>query len=822
MSKNTTNMHQNLNIDRKLNHVIERLTDKDCCDVYRSGETSQVTCQGCRLQAIPRSMDENTTLLDLSYNRLMILQKGAFITIPYLVHLSLSYNNLSVITTGAFDHLGYLQRLDLSHNALDDSSFKETTFQSLKNLRTLIIHSNNFNLRKVFPEATFLSLSNIDTLYIDIFDGMHFGKGFLNFKKLKNLHFYQNGELSIKNTTFQALGEMNIMELSLFFKTGKLESDALYPFQSLSSLVLDSRRYRDITEVLSLLYGLRESKMDSIRLSSNYVRNGGTVQLGTSDVWFLSKVCTKKLFMSDNAIGSINTVAFKTWASRGCIEYLDISKNSFQSPQVFFILKLFPSVKYIDCSYKKSTFTRKRKGLFRHSVYLPKTLIHLNLTHFPFTYDYGRLSFVEKNNLEVLDISYQLPSFTCGRKMYGLSHLTGFNISGIDCSSPYPEMFSDMLMLSTLTARECQLANSDLFYTNTLFKGLNLLSHVDLSSNTLTQLNSNTFTDQSGSLKTLLLVDNSLVHLPIEILQQLTVLEMLDISNNLIVSLTLSEINILDNYRSQSEKFTVKLGGNPLVCDCDNLAFLSWLDTTEVIYDKNELVCVDSNMKIVKLLETFHDFRVDCVSQFWLIVSITITVICLILGILFRVVWRYSLKLRFWCRNLVEHDTFPYDIFISYSRDDCGWIRKTLVPWLEQQDMSYGAEDKTFDTGLDICDNIMGAIDDSYQTVFVVSCKFLEYEWQTFAMKVASRYSFREGREYMNIIILLDDIKQSEFPKMIRENWDKIRPLHWPDLHNTDGTRLNTARKLFWEKLLKRIRKGNKRLAKTLNSESTV
>ncbi|OWF41799.1 Toll-like receptor 6 [Mizuhopecten yessoensis] len=116
----------------------------------------------------------------------------------------------------------------------------------------------------------------------------------------------------------------------------------------------------------------------------------------------------------------------------------------------------------------------------------------------------------------------------------------------------------------------------------------------------------------------------------------------------------------------------------------------------------------------------------------------------------------------------------------------------------------------------------MGAIDDSYRTVFVVSCKFLEYEWPTFAMKVASRYSFREGRENMNIIILLDDMKQSEFPKLIRDIWHKIRPLHWPNEHNTDKTRLRTARKLFWEKLLKRIRKGNKRLVACSLSESTI
>ncbi|XP_033755266.1 toll-like receptor 6 [Pecten maximus] len=422
-----------------------------------------------------------------------------------------------------------------------------------------------------------------------------------------------------------------------------------------------------------------------------------------------------------------------------------------------------------------------------------------------------------------MDIRYQIAALPCdGRRIEGLIHLTEFDMSGMDCSFPHPKMFTNMLNLTKLTARGCNLGNSRRFYTNALFKGLNHLSNIDISSNKIIQLNSSTFADQSDSLKMLLLDSNLIENCPIQSLEQLKVLELLDIRNNLIASLTYSEFTLLENYPSASENFKVKLAGNPFVCDCSSMDFLSWISTTQVIYDKDDLVCINNNMKVVELLKTFQDFRIDCTSQFWLIFAVSLAVIFLVLGIVFRLAWRYSVNLRFWCRHQVEHETFPYDIFISYCREDCKWIRKPFTTWLEQHNIRYSAEDKTFDTGLDMCDNIMGAIDDSYQTVFVVSCKFLEYEWQTFAMKVASRYSFRKGRERMNIIILLDDMKRSEFPKLIRENWDIIRPLQWPDEHNTDKTRLCTARKLFWVKLLKRIRKGNKRLASSLNSESTV
>ncbi|XP_033755286.1 toll-like receptor 1 [Pecten maximus] len=793
----------------------------DCCSVQRLEETFEVTCPGCRLQVIPQDEEKNTTSLNLMHNNVKILLKESFINMPHLEHIVLSFNSLSVISTGTFHHLVNLTYLDLSHNLLDGFSFEASAFNPRNNLKTLIMYSNNFHLRKVYPEPTLLSLSQIETLHIDIFDGLTFGEGFLNLNKMKTLSFKQRGELSIRNTSFQRLESMDIHKLSLFFKTEKLERNALHPFRNLSKLCLTSRRYRDVRDVLPLLHGLRGRTMESIEILHNYVRNDNTVHLENSDIRFFSAICIRKLNLSNNAIGSISIEAVLSWASRGCIEYLDLSRNTFQSPQVFFILKLFPSIQYFDCSYKTSTFMRKRRTFKNRKIYLPDSLIYLNLRHFKFTSDFGRLGFIDKN-LKILDISYQEPLFTCGgHRFNGLSHLTEFDMSGIVCSFPHPEMFTAMLNLTKLTARECLLGYSGLVH-NKLFQGLTRLTTIDLSSNKIRYLNSSTFKDQSDSMKMLLLADNLIESLPIQSLVRLKVLELLDIRNNLIASLTYSEITLLENYRSVSERFRVKLAGNPVLCDCNSLDFLSWIATTQVIYDKDDIVCINSHMKIVEMLETFHDFRIDCTSQFWLIISISLTVIFLVLGIMFRLAWRYSVNLRFWCRHQVEHETPPYDIFISYCREDCRWIRKSFTTWLEQHDIRYSAEDKTFETGLDICDNIMRAIDDSYQTLFVVSCKFLEYEWQTFAMKVASRYSFREGRERMNIIILLDDMKRSEFPKLIRENWDIIRPLQWPDEHNTDKTRLRTARKLFWEKLLKRVRKGNKRLASSINSESTV
>ncbi|XP_069139291.1 leucine-rich repeat and immunoglobulin-like domain-containing nogo receptor-interacting protein 2 [Argopecten irradians] len=101
--------------------------------------------------------------------------------------------------------------------------------------------------------------------------------------------------------------------------------------------------------------------------------------------------------------------------------------------------------------------------------------------------------------------------------------------------------------------------------------------------------------------------------------------------------------------------------------------------------------------------------------------------------------------------------------------------------------------------GRDIADNIMDAIDSSRQIVFVVSYASLDREWTTFTMRLAYEYSFRIGREKMDIFILLGDIKKSEFRKLIRNSLRVIQPLRWHQECNTNMERMTGARTRFGE-----------------------
>ncbi|XP_060074330.1 toll-like receptor 4 [Ylistrum balloti] len=801
----------------------------NCCSVTR--KESDVTCFGCQLKAVPRDLPISTTALNLENNTIEILDNNSFKDLLNLQHLILARNGMHSITPGTFDILGNLTYLDLSYNDLEHSAFDSSVFKRLHQLRFLYLHGNRFHLKKIYPENAISFLTSLQNLRIDIFNGFQFGNGFLNLTELRIFDVDHIGteRVSIQNTSFKGLANSKISRLYLQFGMKNIEASSLSPFSSLVSLVLDSKKSLTIQEVLLGLYGLRGRNMESVTLTSNHVHYSPNGYLAKSDMVSLGMICVRKLDMTSNFISGIRMEAVLAWTSRGCLQVLDISKNAITSPQLLSLLVLFPSIIYVYSSYQIVTFTRKRRVSMHEekTVYLPKHLQHLSLDHDPFNFVLEDVTMVaEDNNLRVLDISYPAHRTECSEGyIQGLIHLEKLYISGWKCSTPSTHLFAKFPSLSHLEAKECDLGDRLSLDAESLFTGMFNLSYVDLAFNNIETLNSIIFNDQSHSLKTLNLTGNRMERLALETLEHLHVLETLDVRNNRISALSDTERSLIDVCASKSENFKIVLTGNPLVCSCDNLEFLVWFQTTKVAHDRDSIVCSTQEgkkVRITKFLETFDEFQDSCVAQFWLLISVTLALIGIFLGILFRLAWRKSVWLRVSCRQPLEHEIYPYDVFISYCDKDTKWVAKTLVPWLNEKNIEYCIDEKSFSPGLDQADNILNAIDNSHKTVFVVSCAFLEHQWPMFAMKLASTYSFRDGRENMNIIILLNDIKCSEFPKLIRKNWDIIRPLHWPNEKNTDRRQLIAATQTFWKRLVKRIQRGNDRFITESASESSL
>ncbi|XP_060072965.1 toll-like receptor 2 type-2 [Ylistrum balloti] len=786
-----------------------------CCRVKSFQDRCLVTCSGCRLRDIPQDLPVNMTELNLPNNNLVRLHRYSFPKLPLLNTLNLQSNHLVRISSGAFDNTSNIQSLNLADNNLDHLSIDPKSFESLKKLNSLKIQNNYFHLKKIYPVRALSNVPQLSDLFMDIFEGFVFGEEFANLSMLNKLDLSFRGKDSVSflNTSFLSFKQSNITELFILAYFRKIENNFLFPFRDLVSLKLVSvRSFITVREILKGLHGVRAKVMDSLVITGFRHKFTKGLNLVETDIHYLATLCVKKLKLNNNGIALISTKALTSWTSKTCIEELDVSENNFFNPQGIYILALFTSLTHLECAYLRDIPFVKRSVLtaMEMILFIPENLIYVNFTHSRIGGKLPNITVARNNNLQVLDVSYSGKIMRCSHGIIkGLVHLKELDMSGIDCSLPNPNMFVEYSNLSRLTAKQCNFGNALATNTTSLFKGLNNLSVVDISSNNLVSLSIDLFADQKDSLKYLILAKNHFNHIPSLTISHFSALERIDLSSNLISTLSKSEYSLLDDFKSKSNNFKIVLYGNPLVCSCEQLDLLSWIESTEIIYKKEELTCstpAGSQTSIVEFMEDFDQFKDSCVSQVWLVISIILILVCFVFGVLAREAWGRSVWLRSTCRQPFENLTYKYDIFISSCSEDSSWVAKTFIPWLDSTGIEYCFEDKSFKPGYDLADNIMDAIDNSRQTVFVVSYTFLEREWSTFTLKLTSVYSFRDSREGMNIIILLNDIEKGEFPKLIRRNWHIIRPLRWPS-DNNPGKAL-AAQEVFWEKLLKRFQSG--------------
>ncbi len=73
-----------------------------------------------------------------------------------------------------------------------------------------------------------------------------------------------------------------------------------------------------------------------------------------------------------------------------------------------------------------------------------------------------------------------------------------------------------------------------------------------------------------------------------------------------------------------------------------------------------------------------------------------------------------------------------YDIFVSYSRLDRGWVQAELIPRLERHGLKVCIGYRDFEIGAPILHNIEYAVDNCPRTILVLTPSWLESEWTDF------------------------------------------------------------------------------------------
>ncbi|KAL8219698.1 UNVERIFIED_CONTAM: hypothetical protein K2H54_031354 [Gekko kuhli] len=364
-----------------------------------------------------------------------------------------------------------------------------------------------------------------------------------------------------------------------------------------------------------------------------------------------------------------------------------------------------------------------------------------------------------------------------------------------------------------------------------LFQGLMSLRNLYLSENKILSISPDAF-DDLRKLRYLTLADssNGMGNLPPGIFKNLRQLTSLNLENAGIRTLTLevfgslSRLHFLQLGKNEMQTINSSVLENltslryldlrkcPLACTCDNIWFQEWLknDRVQVVYLYNYTCNSGQNSSYIYSFDTRVCYQ--DVGKYLFLITFPILLLQMILPLLYQhTYWhlKYHLYiLRAWVNNRWRRDEgkqYKFDAFVSYNSTDEKWVLEHLVPSLEGGEapiFRLCLHHRDFHPGKYIIDNIVDSIHNSRHTICIISRKYLQSEWCSMEIQLASYRLFDELKDVL-IPIFLEDIPKKELSvyHRMRKVMLKKTYISWP----MDPE----AQKLFWAKLRFALKGGH-------------
>ena len=298
-------------------------------------------------------------------------------------------------------------------------------------------------------------------------------------------------------------------------------------------------------------------------------------------------------------------------------------------------------------------------------------------------------------------------------------------------------------------------------------------------------------------------------------LDSLKQLQLLNLSGNRLQTLPQRVTDHLEMLTSHnlSQRVVVDLSQNPLMCQCNNLDFVRWIQTTKVHLARKEgLTCMTGEIsgQVSPFDLNLNDLHNTCI-RLPEILGFTLALVGLAaVTIIGYYVYRKRWRLTYWIhtaretwRRRMETDTgdekrqYVYDAFVAYSThgQERSWVHLTLREKLENE---YGFKlcihYRDFKLGRAIDECIVEAINKSRKTILVLSPEFLKSGWCQFEVRMASEKLIEERRDTFVIVIFRPlDEPGTRIPKKLVRLLEKKIYVEW--------TQDPTGQKLFWDRL---------------------
>ncbi|XP_041867210.1 toll-like receptor 13 [Melanotaenia boesemani] len=793
----------------------------------------------------------NLTLLDLSDNEIKFIHISAFQFLTSLQILDLGSNKLQEVTEiQPVLQLPQIQCLHINSNKFSSFQTKNLLLNSSSNLRVLDISSNELErfsiTTPIFPYLQRIQLSqtgqgpgmkwnipdksflrNITQLYLNnpmlsfkdiqkvlwsLDSLMHlrlnymtrwFNKGLFatvcKMPTLRRLELFYN---HLGNLTLQLSPCSDLRELDLSLTTiTELPKGSIQSMKKLHALSLESNLLTKVPDDIRTLASLEIlSMMDNLisdLTCEDFVNttNLTKLSLNTNHIAKLNRCAfenltnLKILDLSNNLLWRLDGT-FKTTLQK--LEVLDISQNSIAILQGGDFQGL-QSLKLLNVKSDHVTRVKRRtfKGLHNMEsliVSLPleyepsfNGLHHLkDLTiHFKFTDTFRSSSlndvvdyipFKSLNRFTVICSGYHygFPLDVPIGMLHDMQHLEDFTAVNVYLQAPECDTFQYNYQLKSLTFAQTDLSDlgPELFQTIPNLQVLNL---------TQCKLKSLDFLVQAN----------------------LTALKYLKLSYNEITIINETAFQFLPSLTY------LDLNNNPFTCDCSNAGFIQWVKKNSQTYVVNahQYTCsfpVALQGSMLLDIDVQSCWMVD--SFLYFISSTCLVVLTLMTSFFYQflrwqLVYAFHLLLAFLydSRKKKKVNRHQFDAFVSYNIHDEEWVFQEMLPVLEgEQGWRLCLHHRDFQPGKPIIENITDAIYGSRKTICVISRHYLQSEWCSREIQMASFRLFDEKKDVL-ILLFLEEIPSHQLAPhfRMRKLIKKRSYLSWPQAAQHPG--------LFWQ-----------------------
>lgn len=290
--------------------------------------------------------------LDLSHNRINGLPSAIFSYMPNLVSLNMSYNQLNFLSPRTFHNLNYLKHLDISNNPL--TIINQEDLKGLKNITHFIVRDcllSNLN------SAVYQEISQVE--YLDLSGNRFEFVRSDEFKYLTNIKYLnlQRNQISIVNAYCFSGHHINKLDLS-FNKLTEL-NECAFCNASILRLNLASNQFK---KILSNQLSSLSTNLIELNIANNPKLNSRLVDNFVSKLQNLEYVNLANCNLDDTFSAE---KSFQNFAQK--LKYLNLAKNNFFN----LTTKMFPlygKLNILNLSFNK---------LFRLSEQSAKNLAKL-------------------------------------------------------------------------------------------------------------------------------------------------------------------------------------------------------------------------------------------------------------------------------------------------------------------------------------------------------------------------------------------------------------------------------------------------------------